>query len=150
MVLGRSSNLLLNWYAFPLFLSLVAVVSYSLSISTLSFSCYPFIQMLLRVFLLSDLHSLTGPFIHLDLMSWILDVILTKSYLVCIRFLSWITDDEKGFKDLRVSRLYLVLAGLILIMLFFSVRSVAPVALFLYWIVASILEEFVNINKINL
>jgi hypothetical protein len=86
----------------------------------------------------------------LDLMSWILEVILTKSYLVCILFLSWMTDDEKGFKDLRVSRLYLVLAGLILIMLFFSVRSVAPVALFLYWIVASILEEFVNINKINL
>ena len=87
---------------------------------------------------------------HFDLMSWIFDVIFTKSSLVWIRFLSWMTDDEKGLRDLRVSRLYRVLAGLILIMLFFYVRRVTPVPRFLYWIVASILDDFVNINKINL
>lgn len=73
----------------------------------------------MSVFLLSDRHRLSGTFIHLDLMSCILELILIISYLVCILFLSWITEDENGLSDFLVKSDYLVLAGEILIILFF-------------------------------
>lgn len=141
--------MLLNWYALPLFLSFVViVVSSSLSMSTLSLSCSPFIQMLLSVFLLSDRYRFTGTFIHLDLISCILEFIFTRSSLVWIRFLSWMTEEEKGLSDLRVNKLYLVLAGLIRIMLFFYVNRVTPPLLFLYWIVASISIKLLILIKL--
>lgn len=80
--------------------------------------------MLLNVFLLSDLIKLAGTFMHLDLISCILEFILSMSSRVGSRFLSWMTDDEKGLSDFLVSRLSRVFAGLILIMLFFYVSKV--------------------------
>lgn len=73
------------------------------------------IQILLRVFLLSDLPKRGLTFMHLLLMSWILEFIFRISSLVRIFFFYWIIEDENGFRDLRVVWLSLVLAGLILI-----------------------------------
>ncbi len=87
--------------------------------STLSLSCSLPIHILFKVFLLSDFMREGGTFIHLDLMSCILELILSISSLVGSLLLSWITDEEKGLRDFLVRRLSLVLAGLILILLFF-------------------------------
>jgi len=74
----------------------------------------------LKVFLLSERMRLAGTFIHFDLMSCILELILSISSRVGSLFFYWITDDENGFKDFRVKRLSRVFAGLILILLLFS------------------------------
>lgn len=87
--------------------------------------------MLLSVFLLSERTRLTGIFMHLDLISWILEFIFRRSYFVGILRLSWMTDDENGFNDCLVSRLSRVFVGLILILLFFSVSKLIGGHLFL-------------------
>jgi hypothetical protein len=68
---------------------------------------------------------------HFDFINCILEFIFNRSYFVGIRRLSCITDDENGFNDCLVSRLSLVFAGLILILLFFSVSRFIGGHLFL-------------------
>ena len=73
--------------------------------------------MLLDVLRDSLLPILGLTFMHLLLISWILEFIFYTSSLVSTFFFSWRMDEEKGFKESLVVKLSLVLAGLILIWL---------------------------------